>query len=629
MKRKMLTLSFLLFCFAANAQNSGTIRHSSSLSGKPNSTEYIYISPLNLSLPENLFASIVYKINEEYFFIKKRLKKKTIGHYSFTYSPPDSVKALIISINDSKQRTIDNNRDSGYTILCNKQPKEAAAARIEAAYLLSYYATTALQLDMNVASRKMVLLYEEAYRISPFLKQDLSTYRYYLSLNFQQKGNVLKPGLLAFAKEMEVRNTESSLATALYIYRFLQMDKKRQAIENQSIRKFAKGEIAKQEFVNKFYDKKGKTEQSILNDKDEYVKRFGDTSSQMKYTFYTAIIEWLLVKKKYAAIVEYELKVGEDIGLAYIYNGEAANLMEEYVSDSSAENLTNAQRIILRSMQIIAARKQTYHNDKDDFTLQNATNKFRQTYAQVLFLQGQFDSAFYHQNLVVNNAIEPKSAPASALCLVKYAIKLKNDQFARGLAIEQLDAGNYSPELMEQLKAINERLGINNASDKFASWSTREFATEQKIRAINSRFGSQKFKDFSLIDLSGKTVTLSSFRNKVIILDFWASWCAPCLAAFPHMQEIVKKYQKDSSVVFLFINTAEQSSLQKMKATASKIMRDKEYDFRILLDHQRTAGLAYKVNYIPETFVIDKKGNIVFMGNDSSTIEIEIEYAKK
>src|SRR5690554_8083345 len=64
--------------------------------------------------------------------------------------------------------------------------------------------------------------------------------------------------------------------------------------------------------------------------------------------------------------------------------------------------------------------------------------------------------------------------------------------------------------------------------------------------------------DFTLEDLEGNTVSLKDLEGKVVVLDFWATWCAPCIKSFPAMQMAVNKYKDDPEVEFLFINTWEQ-----------------------------------------------------------------------
>lgn len=119
---------------------------------------------------------------------------------------------------------------------------------------------------------------------------------------------------------------------------------------------------------------------------------------------------------------------------------------------------------------------------------------------------------------------------------------------------------------------------------------------------------------FSLKDVDGNTVTLESFRGKVVVLDFWATWCSPCKHSFPSMQMVVNKYKNDAGVKFLFIHTREKEENPALKA--KKYIEDNKYTFKVLMDTKNVRTQKnkvyedYKVCGIPTKFVIDAKGKI-------------------
>lgn len=116
--------------------------------------------------------------------------------------------------------------------------------------------------------------------------------------------------------------------------------------------------------------------------------------------------------------------------------------------------------------------------------------------------------------------------------------------------------------------------------------------------------------DFVLFDLDGNKVSMASLRGKTVVLDFWATWCAPCIAAFPGMQTVMDKYKTDDKVVFLFINTLEKGPDKKKKA--GDLISEKNYNFQVLMDEQDKVRGDYKVSGLPSKVVIDKDGNIRF-----------------
>ncbi len=115
-----------------------------------------------------------------------------------------------------------------------------------------------------------------------------------------------------------------------------------------------------------------------------------------------------------------------------------------------------------------------------------------------------------------------------------------------------------------------------------------------------------KAPDFSLKDVDGRSVSLSDYEDKVVILSFWATWCTPCKAEMPHMHALYKEL-KDQGLVVLSISTDEARNEPQVKATA----RAGGYTFPVLLDPERAVfGLYWSGANLPITVVIGKDGKI-------------------
>ncbi len=146
--------------------------------------------------------------------------------------------------------------------------------------------------------------------------------------------------------------------------------------------------------------------------------------------------------------------------------------------------------------------------------------------------------------------------------------------------------------------------------------------TKKKVR--ESRIH-QPSIDFTLKDLDGTPVTLSSLKGKVVVVDFWATWCGPCRASFPYLQKVTDKYRNNPQVVILALDTWErQKDYAATVANARKFLTDNKYTFRALIDE----GMVdkYEVEGIPTKFIVDKSGSVAFksIGFDGPGMEEEL-----
>jgi len=120
--------------------------------------------------------------------------------------------------------------------------------------------------------------------------------------------------------------------------------------------------------------------------------------------------------------------------------------------------------------------------------------------------------------------------------------------------------------------------------------------------------GEQKtnVRDFALKNLDGKTVKLSDFKDKVVFLDFWASWCPPCQKSTPAVKAIYEEFARNPNVVVIGINVGES------KAKAQKYVADNKIKYRVLLDPKSEVAHGYGVRGIPLFVIIDINGDVAY-----------------
>ena len=122
--------------------------------------------------------------------------------------------------------------------------------------------------------------------------------------------------------------------------------------------------------------------------------------------------------------------------------------------------------------------------------------------------------------------------------------------------------------------------------------------------ANHSSYVSDKAPDFSLKSVDGKIVKLSDFKGKVIILDFWATWCPPCRKGIPDLISIQNEYKND--VVVIGVSLDGDKTIKDVPGFA------KEYgiNYPIVYGDEKIVTAYGGIQAIPTAFVIDKKGNI-------------------
>jgi peroxiredoxin len=108
---------------------------------------------------------------------------------------------------------------------------------------------------------------------------------------------------------------------------------------------------------------------------------------------------------------------------------------------------------------------------------------------------------------------------------------------------------------------------------------------------------------FELKDIHGKTWNLANLKGKVVLLNFWATWCDSCRTENPSVQKLVESEKGDNRFIFLSVLFKDEPS------RAIEYMKENNFDFNVLVD---SAGLSskYKIRGVPETFIIDKEGVI-------------------
>ncbi len=117
--------------------------------------------------------------------------------------------------------------------------------------------------------------------------------------------------------------------------------------------------------------------------------------------------------------------------------------------------------------------------------------------------------------------------------------------------------------------------------------------------------------------MNSPALKLADLKGKIVVLDFWATWCGPCIASIPHTNEMVAKYG-DKVVI---IGVCHPRGAEKLK----QVVEAKKIIYPVAVDENETLSDAYQVNGFPDYYLIDREGKLVLADCANDNIEAAID----
>jgi len=127
-----------------------------------------------------------------------------------------------------------------------------------------------------------------------------------------------------------------------------------------------------------------------------------------------------------------------------------------------------------------------------------------------------------------------------------------------------------------------------------------------------------KASEINLPDQKGKNISLTSLQGKVVLIDFWASWCIPCRKTIPSLKKIYSKYKEKGFEIYGVSVDADEFSWKKA-------VYDEGIKWLQVLDKSGETASSWNVNYIPNTFLLDKTGKIIAINPTEEELKTHLQ----
>ncbi len=547
-------------------------------------------------------------------------KKETI--YSGSITLDSNASCIAFDVSSGKEK--DLNGSKGYIIpVFNKNNYPLDEYYAWASSLHNGYGEYLFGLP-NDADKGLTIL-EEGLKQNPLLKNNIDFFSSYLNALSRAKKNDAAPFI---AKELEDFEAKGNLNEAGFntLIQWYTRDKRKAKADSLTIAmkaSFPEGDWKKNEVGAIFYKEKDLAKKSILF--QEYIRKYPPTEAN-KFQINNFKSQLALAYGKAKDFKSYyEWSKGLSKAIVASNNNNLAWDMAE-----ADENLEEAKKMAAGASSYSKNELQHPTEKKpDEYTAKQWEDQrkssyamFGDTYAFILYKLGDYKTAYpIAKEAATINKLKDAEYNERYAMLAEKVIPTAD---AKKLIAQFIKDGVATAKVKEALKNlyIKEKRSDNGFDAYLAELEAD--AKNKKREKIAKSILNEVSPKFSLKDFEGKTLGLDDLKGKVIVVDFWATWCGPCIASMPAMSKTLTKYKDNENVKFLFVDTWE--SVENKLQNAKEFMNKKNYPFYVLMDNDNKMVADFKVSGIPTKFVIDKEGkirfkSIGFSGNDDALVD--------
>jgi len=577
------------------------------------------LSPL---VDEKKVNIVVYLLNSNSYKVIEPKLVQAGSTFSGSFKIEDKTSCIGFAFSSDKEKDINSNK--GYYVPVYDNNNAPVTAYYATLYQIQrIYGEDLFGITFNAP--QVLSVFEEGIRQHPELKKDPVFFSTYLSaLNSAKK----KDAIPVVYDELNKFENAGNLTEAGYnvLIQWYNRDKRKGKADSLSAAMkaaFPNGDWKRGELSNKFYQEKDLAKKLALY--QEYIAQYPPTEDNKQFidNFKSQLANAYAKAKDYKSYNEWNQQLSKAAAASNDNNIAWAMALAN-------ENIEDAKKMSLAATTYAKAEMQKPSEKKPDYftTRQwNGNRKYQyamyaDTYAFIMYKSGDYKTGLQYAkeaaaiNENKNAEYNERYAQLLEKTMPAATVKKEIEQFVKNGA-----ATSKTKELLKTLYIAEKK--SDAGYDEYIT-KLEMAAKLKKKEELAKTMTNEPAPKFNLKDLDGNDISLAALKGKVVVVDFWATWCGPCIASMPAMNTVQEKLKSRDDVAFVFVDTWQTETDKKQNA--ADFLKKNNYPFHVLLDNEDKVVADFKVNGIPTKFIIDKTGNIRFKsvgfgGNDEALID--------